>query len=196
MGNIADKVNTTYNKIFNSKKEINVILLGLDYVGKTTILNKLIESDSNEKDDKNDTNKVVMHIPTIGFNVEKLTVNNFSINCWDVGGADRIRPLWRHYYQSTDAIIYVVDCNDHERFNETKDQFNYLLPEEDLKNKPILVFANKQDLNNAASPNEIVELLNLNEITDRKWKIQGSSGINNIGLSEGFEWLAKCFDKE
>ena len=37
-------------------------------------------------------------IPTVGFNVETVTYKNVKFNVWDVGGQDKIRPLWRHYY--------------------------------------------------------------------------------------------------
>lgn len=40
----------------------------------------------------------VTTIPTVGFNVETVTYKNVKFNVWDVGGQDKIRPLWRHYY--------------------------------------------------------------------------------------------------
>lgn len=44
------------------------------------------------------TNQDVTTIPTVGFNVESVTYKNVKFNVWDVGGQDKIRPLWRHYY--------------------------------------------------------------------------------------------------
>jgi small GTP-binding protein len=58
-------------------------------------------------------------IPTIGFNVESVSYKNINFTMWDVGGQDRIRPLWRHYFNNTDAIIYVVDSNDYKRIDES-----------------------------------------------------------------------------
>ena len=60
--------------------------------------------------------EVVTTIPTIGFNVETLSLKECNITAWDVGGCDKIRPLWRHYYQNTQAIVYVVDSNDSHRY--------------------------------------------------------------------------------
>jgi len=40
----------------------------------------------------------VTTIPTVGFNVETVTYKNTKFNVWDVGGQDKIRPLWRHYF--------------------------------------------------------------------------------------------------
>lgn len=62
--------------------------------------------------------EVVTTIPTIGFNVESVEYKNISFTVWDVGGQDKIRPLWRHYYQNTQGIIFVVDSNDRERVGE------------------------------------------------------------------------------
>lgn len=43
-------------------------------------------------------NQDVTTIPTVGFNVESVTYKNVKFNVWDVGGQDKIRPLWRHYF--------------------------------------------------------------------------------------------------
>lgn len=51
------------------------------------------------------TNQDVTAIPTVGFNVESVTYKNVKFNVWDVGGQDKIRPLWRHYYSGTQADI-------------------------------------------------------------------------------------------
>lgn len=73
------------SKIFGNK-EMRILMLGLDAAGKTTILYKLKLGQS------------VTTIPTVGFNVETVTYKNVKFNVWDVGGQDKIRPLWRHYY--------------------------------------------------------------------------------------------------
>lgn len=70
-------------------KVIRDVLVGLDAAGKTTILYKL------------KLGEIVTTIPTIGFNVETVEYKNISFTVWDVGGQDKIRPLWRHYFQNT-----------------------------------------------------------------------------------------------
>ena len=41
-------------------------------------------------------------IPTIGFNVETVTpMPGLTFTVWDVGGQERLRQLWHHYYQGT-----------------------------------------------------------------------------------------------
>jgi ADP-ribosylation factor protein 1 len=65
---------------------------------------------------------------------------------WDVGGQDKIRPLWRHYFQNTQAIIFVVDSNDRDRIVEAREELQRMLNEDELRDAILLVFANKQDL--------------------------------------------------
>lgn len=65
---------------------------------------------------------------------------------WDVGGQDKIRPLWRHYFQNTQGIIFVVDSNDRERVSEAREELQRMLNEDELRDALLLVFANKQDL--------------------------------------------------
>lgn len=46
----------------------------------------------------------------LGFNVETVEYKNISFTVWDVGGQDKIRPLWRHYFQNTQACILIFMC--------------------------------------------------------------------------------------
>jgi GTPase SAR1 family protein len=71
---------------------------------------------------------------------------------WDVGGQDKIRPLWRHYFQNTQGIIFVVDSNDRDRVDEARDELQRMLNEDELRDAQLLVFANKQDLPVSSSP--------------------------------------------
>ena len=82
---------------------MRVVMLGLDAAGKTTILYKL------------HIGEVLSTVPTLGFNVEKVQYKNVVFTVWDVGGQEKLRPLWRHYFNNTDGLIFVVDCLDRER---------------------------------------------------------------------------------
>ena len=108
---------------------------------------------------------------------------------WDIGGQREIRPYWRNYYEQTDALIYVVDSADENRVMEVKENLTELLGEELLSGVPLLVFANKQDLDLALDAPEIMNTLELNNITDRTWNIQACSAVSQEGLNEGMEWL-------
>ncbi len=64
----------------------------------------------------------------------------------DVGGQDKIRPLWRHYYTGTQGLIFVVDCADRERIDEARLELHRIANDREMKDAVILIFANKQDL--------------------------------------------------
>jgi len=85
------------------------------------------------------------HLPS-GFNVETVEYKNIQFTVWDVGGQDKIRPLWRHYFQNTQGIIFVVDSNDRDRVVEAREELQRMLNEDELRDAMLLVFANKQDL--------------------------------------------------
>ncbi|CAF4546158.1 unnamed protein product, partial [Didymodactylos carnosus] len=78
--------------------------------------------------------------------------------------------------------IYVIDSADKKRFPETSEQLLELLADEKLTNVPLLIFANKQDLLNAATSSEITDGLALYTIRDRAWQIQGCSAYTQEGV--------------
>ncbi len=86
-----------------------------------------------------------------GFNVETVEYKNISFTVWDVGGQDKIRPLWRHYFQNTQGLIFVVDSNDRERVGEARDELHRMLQEDELRDAVLLIFANKQVWKNSWS---------------------------------------------
>ncbi|KAJ1031680.1 hypothetical protein NDA13_002070 [Ustilago tritici] len=155
-----------------------ILMVGLDAAGKTTILYKL------------KLGEIVTTIPTIGFNVETVEYKNISFTVWDVGGQDKIRPLWRHYFQNTHGIIFVVDSNDRERVSEAREELQRMLNEDELRDALLLVFANKQDLPNAMNAAEITDKLGLHSLRQRQWFIQATCATSGDGLYEGLEWLS------
>jgi len=171
----------TFTKLFDrmwTKKEARILMLGLDAAGKTTIVYKM------------KLGEVLNSIPTIGFNVETVEFKNIKFNVWDVGGQDKIRVLWRHYYPGTQGLIFVVDSSDRNRINLAKQELHKMLEEEDLRDSVLLVFANKQDLG-VMSVSEVTDKLELNSIKGREWYCQGTSAVTGAGLYEGFDWLTK-----
>lgn len=171
-----------WNRLFG-KREMRILMVGLDAAGKTTILYKL------------KLGEVVTTIPTIGFNVETVEYKNISFTVWDVGGQDKIRPLWRHYYTNTDGIIFVVDSNDRERINDSRDELMRMLNEDELRDATLLVLANKQDLPNAMSVTDVTEKLQLSSLRHRSWFIQSTCATAGDGLYEGLDWLARNLEK-
>ena len=99
-----------FKKLFDKwgVQEKKILMLGLDAAGKTTTLYKL------------QLGEVVQTIPTIGFNVETVRYKNIDFNVWDVGGQDKIRTLWRYYYEYCDGLIFLVDSNDQARLKQAR----------------------------------------------------------------------------
>uniref|UniRef100_A0A8C5GH04 ADP-ribosylation factor 4 n=1 Tax=Gouania willdenowi TaxID=441366 RepID=A0A8C5GH04_GOUWI len=126
----------------------------------------------------------------MGFNVETVEYKNICFTVWDVGGQDKIRPLWRHYFQNTQGLIFVVDSNDRERVVEAKDELHKMLQEDELRDAVLLVFANKQDLPNAMASSELTETLGLNALRNKTWFIQATCATQGNGLYEGLDWLS------
>ncbi len=166
------------------KKDVRILMVGLDAAGKTTILYQLKMGET------------VKTIPTIGFNVETLDYKNLNFTMWDVGGQDKIRVLWKHYYQNTDGLIFVIDSNDRERIEKAAEELQKMLAEEELKDCAILVMANKQDLNGALPPGEVTEQLGMGNIKGRTWLVQGTSATTGQGLKEGLDWMASVLLKK
>jgi len=160
------------------KRDMRILMVGLDAAGKTTILYKL------------KLGEVVTTIPTIGFNVETVDYKNISFTVWDVGGQDKIRPLWRHYYQGTEGLIFVIDSNDRDRTEDAREELNKMLNEDEMRDAAVLVFANKQDLPNAMSAAEVTEKLGLHSMRSRQWYIQSTCATTGDGLYEGLDWLS------
>jgi len=171
-----------FNRLFG-KKAMRILMVGLDAAGKTTILYKL------------KLGEIVTTIPTIGFNVETVEYKNINFTVWDVGGQDKIRPLWRHYFQNTQGLIFVIDSNDRERMDEAKEELNKMLGEDELKDAILLIFANKQDLPNALTATELTEKLELQSLRSRTWFIQTTTATVGNGLYEGLDWLSSELQK-
>ena len=168
------------------KKDIRILMVGLDAAGKTTILNHL----------KGETVKT---IPKLGFFVETLDYKGLNFIAWDVGGSCNMRILWKHYYQNTDGLVFVVDSHDRDRIEgdySAREEFQKILAIGELKDCAVLVLANKQDLNSAMTPDEVMEKLGMGQLKGRTWLVQGTSAITGQGIKEGLDWLASILLKK
>ena len=156
------------------KIEMRVVTLGLDEAGKTSILFKLKQ------------NEFVPTIPTIGFNVETLEFKNVKITLWDVGGQHKLRPLWKHYYLNTQAVIFVIDASNRERLPEAHGELVKLVSEKELKDACLLILANKQDVPGCASIEEITDQFSLYKLCcGRSWHVQACEAKAGTGLQDG-----------
>ena len=167
-----------------SATPVRVLMIGLDAAGKTTILYKL------------KLGEVVSSIPTVGFNVEEVQYKNLNFTVWDVGGQDRIRKLWKHYYTGTDVLIYVVDSNDNERMNEAREELEKVMRDSELQNATLLIYANKQDLPNAVPVARVAEKMNLSSLKVKRWHVQSTNALSGDGLIEGLDWVARSLKNQ
>jgi ADP-ribosylation factor protein 1 len=161
-------------------QETSILILGLDSAGKTAILYSLQLGEA-----------ISYTIPTVGFNVEEIEIEHLKIKMWDIGGQDKIRALWPHYYQQSHGMVFVVDSNDVDRFDQARDELHAIISHKDNVGKPLLVLANKQDLPHAANKEELAERLALTTIKSSKWFIIECSATLNQRAKLGFEWLAQ-----
>ena len=180
MGFIFSKL---FEKLFG-KKEVRLLILGLDNAGKTTVLYQIQFGES----------KVT--VPTLGFNVETVKYENLTFQMWDLGGQSELRPYWRCYFPKTNAIVFVIDSTDKERLDIAKQELFFLIKEEDLKGVPIAILANKQDLEGALSDIELSEMLGLSDIKTNQWAIFKTVAKTGVGLDNAFKWLTGILSSE
>ena len=117
--------------------------------------------------------------------METVTYKNVKFNVWDVGGQDKIRPLWRHYFSGTQGLIFVIDSNDRARIDEARQELHRIILDREMKEALLLVFANKQDIPGAMTPTEVTERLRLSQLKDRMWYVVPSCATTGEGLFEG-----------
>lgn len=185
---------------FTHEKPSRILMLGLDAAGKTTILYKV------------KLNETVQTIPTIGqssffeilinnifffflfigFNVETVTpAPGITFTVWDIGGQSKLRPLYSHYYDKTDGLLFVVDSSDRERLQEARDELFGIITDESMSTVPVVIIANKSDLSTAVKPSELIGQLSLHSFPRRRWYIQSTCAITGEGIVEGMQQLAK-----
>ncbi|MBN3321820.1 ARL8A protein, partial [Atractosteus spatula] len=139
------------------KEEMELTLVGLQYSGKTTFVNVIASGQFSED-----------MIPTVGFNMRKITKGNVTIKLWDIGGQPRFRSMWERYCRGVSAIVYMVDAADPEKIEASKNELHNLLDKPQLQGIPVLVLGNKRDLTGALDEKELIERMNLSAIQDRE----------------------------
>ena len=160
----------------NLRKEIRILVLGLDMSGKSQLVHYLVGSYNNGG-------------PTIGVKVKGIEYHDINLMIIDFGGLTVYRYFWKDYYECASAIIFMINSSDKERIGEAKECFQELLKDKNLINVPILAFGNFSDIENCLCPDEIIEKLEMNNIRGREWALYSCSTWKGTGIKEGIKWL-------
>ncbi|XP_034962477.1 ADP-ribosylation factor-like protein 8B [Zootoca vivipara] len=160
------------------KEEMELTLVGLQYSGKTTFVNVIASGQFSED-----------MIPTVGFNMRKVTKGNVTIKIWDIGGQPRFRSMWERYCRGVNAIVYMVDAADREKIEASRNELHNLLDKPQLQGIPVLVLGNKRDLPNALDEKQLIEKMNLAAIQDREICCYSISCKEKDNIDITLQWL-------
>lgn len=171
-----------------SNKTGKILFLGLDNAGKTTLLGKLA------------TDQIHTHRPTFHPNMEDLHLGNIKLKTIDMGGHVEARRLWKEYFAKVDGVVFIVDANMPERFEEAKRELDSLLQCEELANVPFVILGNKIDLPRAVPEDVLKDALGIAGMTTgkqakptgvRPMEVFMCSVVKKVGYGDGFRWLAQ-----
>ena len=163
--------------------QARVLMIGLDNAGKTSLRYQMT------------LGEFVRTPPTLANPMDFLSYNRVELTIWDVGGQIEARQLWQHYFENTDALIFVVDSHDRARLAEARKELEFVLEDKRLAGADLLLMCNKTDLPGGASTEELGKELGLLERSERQWHIQACSAITGEGVIEGLDWLTKAIKK-
>lgn len=172
-------ISALLEKLFS--KNLDLVLIGLNNSGKTTFCECL----------KLGAMPSIQTAPTIGLNISTVSKNGVKLKMWDLGGTQQFRKEWPKYTRECDVIVFVVDIADHYTFPIARKELHVLLEDKRLNKKPILILANKIDLEPNIDEHRIIKELNLDYITDNLWLIIPISAKYGNNIEEALKFLTK-----
>ncbi|KAH8930408.1 P-loop containing nucleoside triphosphate hydrolase protein [Atractiella rhizophila] len=161
-------------------KELEITLVGLQNSGKTSLVNVLANGQFSEE-----------MIPTVGFNMRKVTKGSVTIKLWDIGGQPRFRSMWERYCRGVSAVVFLLDASRPDLLPESHREFTALIESEAMKGVPTLVLGNKNDLEGALGTKEIIDGLELGRVTDREISCYSISCKSQKNIDITLNWLMK-----
>lgn len=172
---------STFDELFSllpqSSSAAHVIIIGLHNAGKETIMHAMRFKERVEK------------IPVVGMPIVTVKSGGMvHITAWDVGGPGKIRCMWEHYFSVAKGIVFVVDSGDKDALPEAKEELHTILNNKKLTGVPLMIMANKQDLQETMLIPEMSQFLGLCDLK-RMWDIIGTCGLSGDGLYEAIKGL-------
>eukprot|EP00955_Chlamydomonas_euryale_P114521 366281-Chlamydomonas_euryale.AAC.20 len=136
-------------------------------------------------------------LPTVGLNVGRIEAFGYNLVIWDLGGQSGLQSIWDKYYDESHAVIYVVDSANQARFAESKAALDRALGSIDLIDAPVILMANKQDLEDALSPHDVAEAFDFGRVAGdgRPGKTVPVCAYTGQGLRESTEWLVETIKR-
>ncbi|CAD5111901.1 DgyrCDS1164 [Dimorphilus gyrociliatus] len=179
-----------FYKFMFQKDDYYILILGLDNAGKSTYLEQTkIKFNKNYKG--MNLNKITT---TVGLNLGEVSVNGIRLNFWDLGGQEELQSLWDKYYAESHGIIYVVDSSQRDRLEESVSAFEKMVVNETLTGVPLLLLANKQDVDGCMTVSDIKMAFNRvsHKIGKRDLRVMGVSALLGDGVDDGIKWIEEC----
>ncbi|XP_041357328.1 ADP-ribosylation factor-related protein 1-like [Gigantopelta aegis] len=180
-------------KYLFQKEEYFVLILGLDNAGKTTYLEQT-KTKFNKNYQGMNFSKITS---TVGLNIGKIDIGRVRLNFWDLGGQEELQSLWDKYYAESHAVIYIVDSSDRERIDESKTAFDDMIKNQYLSGVPVMLLANKQDLEGCMKVSDVKTVFdpNIDLVGHRDIQLAGVSALKGDGVDEGIRWLVDCIKR-
>jgi len=164
-------------KVIFEQKEAKILVFGLTFAGKTTIIKTRRKSVAKTT------------FPTINVDISRILVNNVSLLTYDIPGQYKVKELWKPYLKNQDGLIFVLDVTDKIKFSYARELLHEIVNKPELSELPLLILFNKTDLDRPDIA-KLEEAMGVNELGDRPMKSFLTSGIKNINIDEAFNWLS------
>ena len=162
-------------------KDDRVLFNGLSSTGKSTLIHQL------------KSGEFIETYPTVDniFDIQTIEHNNMSLQAWEAGGREKIRPLWRHHFDGMSAFVVVMDSNNRDSFDDLKEDLIDCSREKGFYRVSIAIVCNKQDLPNSATVQEVRDEMDLDGVMKghTSWTMFGASALTGEGVPAILEWI-------